>query len=769
MAELSDSGASKLVPQPRNPEAGQRLVMPRTFSWTGLGFVLVALALALFTFLVFSGLTPVPPNNSNVQWLILANLAMIFALLALVVAEALRLYRQWRAQAAGAALHLRVVALFTIVAATPALLMVMVGTITLHRSLNPGYMHDVSTAIHNTGIAAKLVQDSECGSLLRETRLTAADLDRGKALFDKDPKVFNDYFASRARFLGFATAVMMKTDGEIIAHGDAPGARPAVTPEASDFADAAKNDPSCLLLDNGDVYVALSPLQAFKGVFLYTARPISPLAVKFPQESQSLEQLFQVFEASKGQIQLAFGILFGLLALIMLLSATWIGLAFANQLVAPIRRLIAATDQVASGNLYVQVPVRKADGDLGHLGQTFNKMTSELRLQQNRLLAASQSLDDRRQFIEAVLAGVPTAIIGVDDNGLVNVVNDSALKMLGVEASQAVGRGIGAIMPELTPLLESADATTARLVRGQAVIMRGGHERKLNIHIGGRVGLMRRMVVTLDDITDLVSAQRTAAWADVARRIAHEIKNPLTPIQLSAERLKRKYGRLIVADRDIFDQCTDTIIRQVDDIKRMVDEFSSFARMPKSKLEPGEINSTIAQAVFLMRNGNPDISIESDIPDQPVICQFDRRLIAQALTNIIKNATEGLATAREQGVLDRSPRILVRLHTIAAGLAFIDIIDNGVGFPTANRNALLEPYVTTRAEGTGLGLPIVAKIMEDHGGGIELLDAPEGQGARVALFLPLMPDAAQHDEPSSQTPANPDAAPPLLLPTREPQ
>lgn len=746
MSELSGSGATTLGPQDRPPEAGPRMLTPRKFSWRGMALVLAALAMALFTFLVFSGLTPVPPNNRNVQWLIIANLLMILALLALVLVETNRVYRQWRANAAGAKLHLRIVALFSIVAATPALLMVMVGTITLHRSLNAGYMKDVSVAIKNTGIAARLVQDSECRSLIREARLTAADLDRGKTMFDKDPQVFNAYFASRARLLGFATAVMMKSDGEIIAQGDAPGARPAVKPEAADFADAARNDPACLLLDNGDVYVALIPLTAFKGVFLYTARPISPQAVSFPQESQALEELFQTFEASKGQIQLAFAILFGLLALIMLLSATWIGLAFANQLVAPIRRLIAATDQVASGNLYVQVPVRKADGDIGHLGQTFNKMTAELRLQQNRLLAVGQSLDDRRQFIEAVLAGVPTAIIGVDDAGVVNVVNDSALKMLRVEASQAMGQPITTIMPELAPLLEGADGSMARLVRGQVQIKRGGHERKLNIHIGGRVGLMRRMVVTLDDITDLVTAQRTAAWADVARRIAHEIKNPLTPIQLSAERLKRKYGRLIVHDRDIFDQCTDTIIRQVDDIKRMVDEFSSFARMPKPRLETGEINSTVAQVVFLMRNGNPEIDIKADIPEARVTCQFDRRLIAQALTNIIKNATEGLATAREQGQLDHAPKIAVRLHCDSLGMAWLDIIDNGIGFPTTNRNALLEPYVTTRAEGTGLGLPIVAKIMEDHGGGIELLDPPGGQGAWVALFLPLAGQAATRED-----------------------
>jgi two-component system nitrogen regulation sensor histidine kinase NtrY len=422
----------------------------------------------------------------------------------------------------------------------------------------------------------------------------------------------------------------------------------------------------------------------------------------------------------------------------MLLSATWLGLSFANQLVAPIRRLIAATDQVSSGNLYVQVPVHRSEGDLAHLGETFNKMTSELRLQQNRLIAASNLIDERRLFTEAVLSGVPVAVIGIGLKGQVTVLNPSAEKLISANAEaapNAVGRPIEEVLPEVAPVLAEARGGLLRLVHSQIAVNRGGRDRIFNVRVTSEPAARadKNYVVTLDDITDLVTAQRTAAWADVARRIAHEIKNPLTPIQLSAERLKRKYGKVILEGRDVFDQCTDTIIRQVDDIKRMVDEFSSFARMPKARLEPDDLTDCVRRVLFLMRVGHPDIEIEDHLPNEPVMAHFDRRLLSQAVTNIIKNATEGIA-ARAATETVRG-RIKVSLAVTPEGLAEIFVTDNGKGFPKESRNRLLEPYMTTRVEGTGLGLPIVAKILEDHGGGLDLLDAPDGEGACVRLYF----------------------------------
>jgi len=741
--------------------------------WTtplGAVFVLLALIIALSSFLIFAGYTPVAVSDHIVLGLFIANIASIFLLFGLVLVEAYRLYAAWRSKVAGAGLHLRIVTLFSIVAAAPALLMAWVGSVTLERSLNPSFMQDVRGFVLNTIDAARLFREGQCKALLQEALLTAADLDRAKTiLFENHRELFRDFFASRARFLGFTAAALMNSKGEVIERIDthAKVGTAIVKPEPSDFADARKNEPLCLILDEGATFVALRPVASFTDTFLYVARPVDPFSVAFPREASKLVALYDAFDSHRRSIQLAFAAMFVSIALIMLLAATWLGLSFANQLVAPIRRLITATDQVASGNLSVQVAVYRDEGDLARLGETFNKMIAELRLQQNRLIAASNLIDERRLFTEAVLSGVPVAVVGVGPKGQVTVLNASAEKLMPAGAEElapVTGQPVETVLPEITSLLNEARASSLRLMQGQISLDRGGRDRLFNISITSEPTARsdKGYVVTLDDITDLVTAQRTAAWADVARRIAHEIKNPLTPIQLSAERLKRKYGRLITQDRDIFDQCVDTIVRQVDDIKRMVDEFSSFARMPKAKLESDNLSDCLRRVLFLMRVAHPDIVFDEDMPEEPVMGYFDRRLLSQAVTNILKNATEGIAAAEAEASIEnaepgtsaeassvkpRPPgRILLKLRVTrdealpddaTRERAEIEIIDNGKGFPRENRNRLLEPYMTTRAEGTGLGLPIVAKILEDHGGSLQLLDAPEGPGACVRLIVPI--------------------------------
>ena len=455
------------------------------------------------------------------------------------------------------------------------------------------------------------------------------------------------------------------------------------------------------------------------------------------------------FEAHRHSLELGFATVFVMLALTMLFSAIWLGLAFANRLVRPIRRLIHATDEVASGNLHVQVPTRRSDGDLGHLGDTFNKMTAELLRQQTGLIDANALNDERRAFIEAVLSGVPAGVLGVDNDGVITISNAAAERLLGGDLG-LIGRPLSAVQPSIGFIWEQARSLRLRLHQGQATVLRDGRERVLNVRFTGNPGRDgRASVITLDDISDLVSAQRTAAWADVARRIAHEIRNPLTPIQLSAERLKRRYGRHIAEGRDVFDQCTDTIIRQVDDIKRMVDEFSSFARTPKARPARDDLTDCVRQAIFLMRVGRPDIAFDERLPNEPVFADFDRRLVSQALTNVLKNATEGidaLGESRAKGV------VLTTLSVDGSDFAEIAVSDNGKGFPREDRHRLFEPYVTTRAEGTGLGLPIVVKIFEDHGGGVDLLDGLErrdgGLGAKVLMKLPLR--RAQHSATTAE-------------------
>jgi two-component system nitrogen regulation sensor histidine kinase NtrY len=430
----------------------------------------------------------------------------------------------------------------------------------------------------------------------------------------------------------------------------------------------------------------------------------------------------------------------------------WIGLNFANYLVAPIRRLIGAAQIVSTGNLYVQVPTRRSEGDLAQLGETFNKMTQELRTQRDDIVRARDVIDSRRRFTEAVLAGASAGVIGVDADGRIAILNRSAERLIGHTEANALGCPLEEIVPELASLVATARTGLQRLVQGQVIISRSGRDRNLSVRVTSEQSgdADRGFVVTLDDITDLVTAQRTSAWADIARRIAHEIKNPLTPIQLSAERLRRKYAASIKDDPAVFQQCTDTIIRQVDDIKRMVDEFSQFARMPKAVIGAEDVSDTVRQVVFLQRVGNADIAIEVEIAEDPMPARFDRRLISQALTNIIKNATEaiGAVPAAERG----RGRIVVSAVREGADIV-IDVVDNGIGLPKESRSRLLEPYVTTREKGTGLGLAIVGKILEEHGGGIELFDAadkfPGQRGAWIRLRFAAVPVAqdATDDEP----------------------
>ncbi|QGM44980.1 sensor histidine kinase NtrY-like [Methylocystis heyeri] len=714
--------------------------------WLGPIVVVVAVACALATFLVMAEFGPLTPNGDTLFALYIVDGAALVILAAMVFGQSWTLFKAWRAGEAAARLHVRTVGFFSVVALAPALILAVVGSVSLDRALNPAIMANLKGFVHNTAEAARVFRETQCGALLQEAQLTASDLDDASGLFIVDRVRFHQYFAKRARFLGFSAAALVKPTGEILDRVNIAGAASSIiiAPPQTEFDNARRGERLCLLIDDDKTFVAIRSLNSFPDTFLYVTRAIDPFAVEFPQQAEILINNYDAFEAFGARVKRAFVTMYALLTTMMLLASVWVGLDFANRLVAPIRTLIAATDQVSAGNLNVQVDVDRSHGEMARLGDVFNKMTTELNLQQSRLLEANRINDERREFTEAVLAGVPAAVLGVGSDGAINVVNRSAEELLrrdGKRAGGVVGARAQEAMPEIIPLLKDASEVFPRAIQSQLTIKRGVSERTYNIRVTSARGVERELnfVVTLDDITDLVAAQRSSAWADVARRIAHEIKNPLTPIQLSAERLKRKYGKLIVQDRDIFDQCTDTIVRQVDDIKRMVDEFSSFARMPKARLVSDDLCECVRQIAFLMRVGNADIEIVEDMPKAGFKALFDRRLLSQALQNIVKNAIEGIAAWNEMqqsegGQIEKGVvRISLRQHE---GMAQLDVIDNGKGFPSVNRQRLLEPYMTTRAEGTGLGLPIVAKIIEDHGGRLELLDAPEGRGACVRLMIP---------------------------------
>ncbi|MFA6205770.1 MAG: PAS domain-containing sensor histidine kinase [Methylocystis sp.] len=720
-------------------------------SWFGPIIVIGAVGCALATFLVVAEFGAISPTDDRLLPLLIINGVFVAVLLAMVVVKAWRLYRVWRRGEAAARLHVRTVGFFAVIALIPAILLAVAGSLTLERVLNPAFMSSVKVFVHNTAEAAAVFRESQCRALLQEAQLTASDLDRAAILYNSDRPYFHQIFQSRAYFLGFSVAALVKSNGEILDRVDVAqnAASIIIAPPQSEFDDARRGEPLCLVIDDGKSFVALRALNAFQDTFLYVTRPIDPIAVEFPKQAQNLISSYDVFDAYRAAVQRAFVLMYAFLTTIMLLSSIWFGLDFADRLVTPIRDLIAATDEVSAGNLDVRVNVDKQHGDLARLGDVFNNMTTELNLQQNRLIEANRINDERREFTEAVLSGVPVAVMGVDSESVVTILNRSAeeLSLVDPTGQATVGAPVASVLPEIVPILKDAAEVFPRAVQSQIIIKRGVAERTLNVRVtSARADAgQHNYVVTLDDITDLVMAQRTSAWADVARRIAHEIKNPLTPIQLSAERLRRKYGKVIQEDRDIFDQCTDTIVRQVDDIKRMVDEFSSFARMPKARPARDDLNECIRQVAFLMRVGNADLDIVEELPETPVIAQFDRRLLSQALTNIVKNAVEGVA-AREEKDAQEKGRVEIKLD-VRDRMAEIDVIDNGKGFPAMNRQRLLEPYMTTRSDGTGLGLPIVAKIVEDHGGRLELLDAPSGRGACVRLVVPLAAETSSKEEP----------------------
>jgi two-component system nitrogen regulation sensor histidine kinase NtrY len=563
------------------------------------------------------------------------------------------------------------------------------------------------------------------------------DVSRAKPLFDSERERFKQFFTAQARVRGLSAAMIIGADASIIDRADTPpSAQPAPLPDAAGLAAVSETEPQIAILFASNSVAAVIKLRGYDNAYLSIIRPLDPRVVAHLRETQSTVSDFANLQSRRFGVQLAFALMYTVIALAVLLSAAWLGLNFANRLVAPIRRLIGAANIVSTGNLYVQVPVSRSEGDLGHLGETFNRMTYELRTQRDDIVRARDVIDQRRRFTEAVLAGASAGVIGVDGDGRITILNRSAEKLVDRVEVDVIGHLLSEILPELKEIFATAQSGSQRLVQGQVTISRQNRERNLTVRVTTEQSpdSERGYVITLDDITELVAAQRTSAWADIARRIAHEIKNPLTPIQLSAERLRRKYGKSIIDDPAVFQQCTDTIVRQVDDIKRMVDEFSKFARMPKAVIAAEDVADTVRQVVFLQRVGNDDIDIDLDLGEDPMPAQFDRRLISQGLTNIIKNATEAISAvaAAERG------RGHIRVNAVRDGdFVVVDVIDNGIGLPKENRNRLLEPYVTTREKGTGLGLAIVGKILEEHGGGLELRDAaekfPDQRGAWMRL------------------------------------
>jgi len=714
----------------------------------------VALLSATATFLVLAGLTPIAPVHEVVVELLLGNAITGLLLLGIIGREVWKVVQARRRGRAGSRLHVQIVGLFAVIAAVPTVLVSVVASTTLDRGLDRFFSTRTRAMIEQSLIVANAYVSEHAEAIRGDLLAMAYDLGRAKPIFDQDRDQFQKIISAQAAGRSLSAALLIKSDGSTIDRAGVTVDKKVVLPTADLLAEVNETEPQVALIPEDNHLAAVVKLRGYDGIYLYAARILDPRVVAQLRATQDSVGEFANLESRRLGIQIAFGLMFAVIALIVLLSSAWLGLDFANRLVAPIRRLIGAANVVSTGNLNIQVPVRRSEGDLARLGETFNKMTQELRTQHEDIVNARDLIDSRRRFTEAVLAGASAGVIGVNASGHISILNRSAERLMGRSESEVLGLPLAQVAPELGEIFEAARTGNQRLIQKQIAMRRDGQERNYSVRVTSEQATEAEhgYVITIDDITELVLAQRSSAWADIARRIAHEIKNPLTPIQLSAERLRRKYGKSISDDPAVFEQCTETIVRQVDDIKRMVDEFSRFARMPKAVVTDEDVADTVRQAVFLLRVAHPDIDFDVKLEVEAMPARFDRRLISQALTNIIKNAVEAIG-AVPPAELGRG-RIAVRVNREGKNIV-IDVIDNGIGLPKENRSRLLEPYVTTREKGTGLGLAIVGRILEEHGGRLELRDAaekiPGARGAWMQLRFSAEATAVSTEQPPIET------------------
>lgn len=710
----------------------------RLMALPGVIAVVGALVTAAISFAILVGATPIIPDETTTLALIVINAAFILFLMGLIGREVHRVLAARQRGKAASRLHVRIVAMFCVIAVLPALLVAVIASITLDIGLDRWFEIRTKTIINSSLSIAEAYVQENARNLQGTTLSMANDIDNARSLYNLDRIGFRQFMSQQAAGRALAHAALILDDGSVLISAQTAADFDMPEPPPAALQSALDGKPVLIEPRTRNIVGAIIKLRQIEGAYLYTIRLVDPEVIRARQIVQANALEYRGLEANRRTTQLAFALLYLGLTLIIVLSAIWTGIAVADRLVRPIRQLIGAADEVATGNLDVSVPVRPTDGDVASLGDTFNKMLLQLKSQRNEILNAKDLIDERRRFSEAVLAGVTAGVIGVDPDGVITIVNRSAETMLGISEKASVGQSLSSILPHIGRVFEIGRNSGRHVYREQVTFFRVGAERTFNVQITIEgESEDKAYVVTVDDITDLVQAQRSSAWADVARRIAHEIKNPLTPIQLSAERIRRRYGKVITEDREVFDQCTDTIIRQVEDIGRMVDEFSAFARMPKPEMKVIDLREALREASFLVEVSRSDIAFERDFGSAPLKGTFDSRLLSQAFGNVIKNAAEAV----EQAARERDEGGVIRVQAKHEGSRIrVDVIDNGIGLPRENRQRLLEPYMTTREKGTGLGLAIVKKIIEDHGGRLELHDAPEtfhgGRGAMITMVLP---------------------------------
>lgn len=714
-----------------------------------LGLVMLGPVLAMATYLILGPLGQ-SANTPGLRLILLLDLVYVLLIAALVLSQVARLIAARRAKSAGSRLHLRLTGVFALMALIPTVTVAVFAGLTVNVGLEGWFSDRVSGVVSNSLAAAQAYEAEQREDLIEDATALARSIDnarrQGIALSDSDLLGEGQRQVQR----GLREAYLIDGTAQIRARGDRSYLFDYEKPTAAQMEAAAEQD--VLVIEDwpNNEFRALVQMTSFVDRYLYISRDVDGEILSLLDETKETVRLYQQLESERGRLLFEFALVYLAFAVILILAAVWLGLWFAERLSGPVGRLTGAAQQVGAGDLNVQVREEDGDDEIAMLGRYFNQMTKQLKGQRETLLDNTRQIERRRRLFDSVLSSVTSGVVGLDPEGRVTFVNRSAMRLLDwTEDQQSLALTVA--IPEFGPLFDTVKTGSSEVAQGEVKVSRQGAMENLLVRMATRRaedGRLEGYVVAFDDVTDLVSAQRMAAWGDVARRIAHEIKNPLTPIQLSAERIKRKFGRNMEGeDAEALDQMTGVIIRQTGDLRRIVDEFSKFARMPEPETSEQDIKQLVRDAVLLQQTGQPEVKIRATLPEGPVMAQVDSTMISQALTNLIKNAGEAIETLMEKGAPeDLVPQIQVTLTT-DDNTALLTIADNGIGLPE-DRAALFEPYVTTRSEGTGLGLPIVKKIIEEHGGTLVLDHAPvfEGQnhyGAMAVITLPLLAHATK--------------------------
>jgi two-component system, NtrC family, nitrogen regulation sensor histidine kinase NtrY len=727
-----------LPPKPFWRRIARAIRTPRLAARLALILAIAATLSGIATYVVLSGWMTVRSSIELVPALLYLDLILLLLLGALVARQIAHLVvARWQGLA-GSRLHARLVGLFSLVAVAPAIVVAVFSVMFLHYGLEAWFSQPVSNALTNSLNVAQAYLDEHRDNIRADALAMADDLNREGPQLIAQPSLFQRLLEVQANLRGLTEAVVFQSNGEIIARTglsfmlEMDRLPPGVLEQAA-------NGDVVVTSDEDDRLRAVVRLYNLFDTYLYVGRFVDARVLNYLDRTRAVVNEYRLLDVRRSSIQATFAAIFGAVALLILLAAVWVGLAFAHRLALPVSRLIRAADRVRTGDLEARVPDHDERDEIGLLSRAFNRMTEQLSSQRAELVFANNQLDQRRRFTEAVLGGVSAGVIGLDGQGRITLPNRSAASFIGSEPHELIGQPLLAVLPEAAGLLAGVATTPERPVEAQIELHRGEHTHTLLVRAAAQLtgSGIAGFVVTFDDITELLAAQRNAAWAEIARRIAHEIKNPLTPIRLSAERLKRKYLPQITQEPDSFAASADTIVRQVDTIGRLINEFSAFARMPAPVFDWESAADLVRQALHLQKSARPEIQFETQLPADNVRLYCDGRQVAQALTNLLQNATQSVIERQESDGGRGSPGWIMVKLVESDRHCLIEVHDNGSGLPQGTADRLTEPYVTTRAGGTGLGLAIVKKIMEEHGGVLSLRNRAAG-GACVALAFPAM-------------------------------